>query len=42
MAVDALLPVGGELIMLLAGVLAAGAIGHGTAWLLVRRRAPAV
>jgi membrane protein DedA with SNARE-associated domain len=31
MGVDALLPVGGELIMLLAGALAAGAIGHGTA-----------
>ena len=29
MGVDALLPVGGELIMLLAGALAAGAIGHG-------------
>jgi len=28
MAVDALLPAGGELIMLLAGALAAGAIGH--------------
>ena len=31
MAVDALLPVGGELIMLLAGALAAGAIGQGAA-----------
>jgi membrane protein DedA with SNARE-associated domain len=31
MAVDAVLPAGGELIMLLAGALAAGAIGHGTA-----------
>jgi membrane protein DedA with SNARE-associated domain len=31
MAVDAVLPVGGELIMLLAGALAAGAIGHGAA-----------
>lgn len=30
LAVDALLPVGGELPMLLAGALAAGAIGHGT------------
>jgi membrane protein DedA with SNARE-associated domain len=30
MAVDALLPVGGELVMLLAGALAAGAIGHAT------------
>jgi membrane protein DedA with SNARE-associated domain len=30
MAVDAVLPVGGELIMLLAGALAAGAIAHGT------------
>src|SRR3954469_11861482 len=30
MAVDALLPAGGELIMLLAGALAAGAIGAGT------------
>jgi membrane protein DedA with SNARE-associated domain len=29
MAVDALLPAGGELTMLLAGALAAGAIGHG-------------
>jgi membrane protein DedA with SNARE-associated domain len=33
MAADALLPVGGELIMLLAGALAAGAIGDGTAGL---------
>jgi membrane protein DedA with SNARE-associated domain len=31
MAVDALLPVGGELIMLLAGVLAAGALGNNSA-----------
>jgi membrane protein DedA with SNARE-associated domain len=31
MAVDAVLPVGGELIMLLAGALAAGAIGQGAA-----------
>lgn len=31
MAIDALLPAGGELIMLLAGALAAGAIGNGTA-----------
>ena len=30
MAIDALLPAGGELIMLLAGALAAGAIGDGT------------
>jgi membrane protein DedA with SNARE-associated domain len=34
MAIDALLPVGGELVMLYAGVLAAGAVGHATPHLL--------
>src|SRR4051812_49784621 len=41
MAVDALLPVGGELTMLLAGAVAAGAVGAGTS-LLGTHLAPGV
>jgi hypothetical protein len=41
MALDALLPVGGELIMLYAGALAAGAVSAEHATLLARNSPPA-